>query len=85
MLNLFAIFLRTAVFLTLALYPIALFFNLARPDRRVTSLCFLLGIVFWAYYLGAASIPGKFSFSAFLFGTLLFFTGLIGWNKGRKK
>lgn len=83
--NLFAYFLRTAAFLTLALYPISLFFNLTKPDRRVTSLCFLLGVIFWGYYLGVASIPGKFSLTPFLFGTLLFFTGLIGWNKGRKK
>ena len=83
--NLFAYFVRTAAFLTLALYPIALFFNLAKPDRRVTGLCFLLGVLFWAYYLRVASIPGKFSLTPFLFGALLYFTGLIGWNKGRKK
>ncbi len=83
--NLFAYFLRTAAFLTLALYPISLFFNLLQPDRRVNSLFFLLGVIFWGYYLSVASIPGKFSLTPFLFGTLLFFTGLIGWNKGRKK
>lgn len=83
--NLFAHFLRTAVFLTLALYPISLFFNLIPPDRRVTNLCFLLGVIFWGYYLASASIPGRFSLTPFLFGALLFFSGLIGWNKGRKK
>ena len=39
--NLFAYFVRTAAFLTLALYPIALFFNLAKGGMNMAATLLL--------------------------------------------